>query len=170
MRTEEGRVRHGFSAADAFWILAVAVVLVLAFIFLLPAKGEKEDTCRVRYVLRVHGVDSALLAESSEELIRAGATVRTENGTAVLGHVEAVTVSSQKQATVRDGVLIFTEVPDKLVIEVAVSGEGVAREGQGLRISDVRMAAGSVGTFRLGSYYATHASVIFVERIDGEDR
>jgi len=54
-------------------------------------------------------------------------------------------------------------VPDKIILEVTVEGIGRVKGGDGVRISDVRIAAGSVGSFRLGGYYAARACVTYVE-------
>lgn len=168
MNDEKRRERRSLSAADALWILVTVVGLVLIFLCMLHAKGSDGEMCQVRYVLRVHGVDAALLEAAEESLIPIGGEVRTGNGTAVLGRVESVTAEKEKQVALHGGDLHFAEVPDTVVLEIAVSGEAKAVRGDGLRISDVRIAAGSVGDFRIGAYYASRASVVYVERLEEE--
>lgn len=157
--TDAGR---SFSALDAFWILLGAAVLILLLVGLLPFGGSAATEREVRYVVRVRDVDPSVLGTHPEVLIPAGASVRNENGTAVLGSVESVCVREQMRATVRDGQIVSVEDPAYRILEVTVWGSGSVKEGDGVRIGDVRIAAGSVGSFRLGGYYAAHASVVSV--------
>lgn len=150
------------SALDALVILAVGIILFCILAWAIP-RGDSSNFCEVRYTLRVYGVSAVLFGEGQEELIPIGCTVRNENGTVALGRVESIRMLPQKSVAVKDGTLSFFESPSEVVLEVTVRGEGVLRNGDGIRIEDVRIAAGSTGTFRLGRYYAERASVIWVE-------
>lgn len=169
MRMGEKEERRTFSAADALWILLGVGVLVLLLVAALSVSGGRGETCEVLYVLRVRGVDVALLGENPEDLIPVGATVCNENGTAPLGIVETVAVREERRATVRDGSVCFVSAEDEVILEVSVRAVGSIRRGDGIRISDVRISAGGIGTFRLGSYYAARAAVTWVSRVGEEE-
>lgn len=163
-RSNEDATRT-FSALDALWILLAAIALILLLVSLIPLRAEGAEEREVRYVLRVRDVDPAMLGDSPEWIIPVGAPVKNENGTAALGEVESVTLSTQRRATVKDGVVVLAEEADRMILEITVRGTARVKRGDGVRISDVRIAAGSVGGFRLGGYYAARAWVILVEEI-----
>lgn len=169
MGTEMKEARRSFSAADALWMLLIAALTVLVLVGVLSVSRGGAQTCEIVYVLRIRDVDPTLVAEGTEQLIPVGAEVYNENGTACLGHVEAVTVREDKRVTVKDGALVFAPKENGVVLEIAVRGVGRAREGEGVRILDVRIAAGGVGGFRLGSYYAARAAVTYVARVEREE-
>ena len=169
MGTEMKEERRRLSAADALWMLWIVALAALALVGVLSVSRGGAQTCEIVYVLRIRDVDPTLVAEGTERLIPVGAEVYNENGTACLGHVEAVTVREDKRVTVTDGVLGFAPKENGVVLEIAVRGEGREREGEGLRIFDVRIAAGGVGGFRLGNYYAARAAVTYVARVEREE-
>ena len=161
--------RGSFSALDALWILLGVTVLVLLLLVLLPALGARTETGEVRYVLRVRDVDPVLVGEDAEVLIPLGSGVYSENGAAALGRVERVECVPQLRAKVTEGTLVFEEETDAVILEITVLGEGTFAVGDGVRISDVRIAAGSLGAFRIGSFYAARAAVTSVEVYETED-
>ena len=165
----KGAERGTFSALDALWILLGVALLVLLFLFLLPTLGKGGETYEVRYVLRVRDVDPLMVGEDAESLIPPGSGVYSENGAAALGRVERVESAPQMRARVTAGEIVFEEATDAVILEVTVLGDGTLAEGDGVRISDVRIAAGSLGGFRLGSFYAARAAVISVEVYETED-
>ena len=59
--------------------------------------------------------------------------------------------------------VVFVAHPDRVDVDVTVRASGVARDGDGLRVSDIRIAAGASGGFRIGGYYAAQATVVFVD-------
>lgn len=162
MRSERSDGERVFSAMDALRILLVTVFSVLLFVCLLSMRGEARDAREVRYALRVYGVDPDACMGDPVSVIPVGAQVYNENGTAHLGTVEAVFARAEMRAVVREGGIAFVPMEDRMILEVTVRGEGRARRGDGIRISDVRIAAGSVGTFRLGGYYAARAVITHV--------
>jgi hypothetical protein len=165
----KGMERGTFSALDALWILLGVILLVLLFLFLLPTLGTSGEPYEVRYVLRVRDVDPLMVGEDAEALIPPGSGVYSENGTAALGRVERVESAPQMRARVTSGELVFEEATDAVILEITVLGKATLAEGDGVRISDVRIAAGSIGSFRLGSFYAARAAVTAVEVYETEE-
>ena len=167
MKVEKREGRRRFSAPDAVVAIVLAAVLIGGIVWAVPRR-ESGAPCFIRYVLRIYGADPVLLGEG-EERIFVGASVRTENGTAELGRVESVVTLPQRTPCVKDGKIAFSELPDVRILEVTVTAEGRYRAGDGIRVSDVRISAGSTGSFRLGRYYAEHASVILAEIEEGTE-
>ena len=48
-------------------------------------------------------------------------------------------------------------------LEITVKMSGHQREGQGIRVKDIRIAAGGKGNFRFGSYFASGVEILSVE-------
>ena len=68
------------------------------------------------------------------------------------------------EAYAKDGRIRLAEVPDRGNLVVTVSGTALEREGDGLRIQDVRIAAGMDGCFRMGGFLGRNAQILWVER------
>ena len=64
----------------------------------------------------------------------------------------------------RDGRVVFTEVPDRVQLVVTVKANAVVRDGDGLRVGDIRIAADGMGDFRIGGYLAEGARVLSVQK------
>ena len=129
-----------------------------------------EPTVKIEYVLRISGVDDTYSAQNGgwDVLIPRGAQVTTSNGTAVLGRVSDLVAHPHVEADVRGRRIVFIEHEGRSDLSVTVRGEGIAREGDGIRIRDLRIAAGSVGDFRVGSFYASNVTIVSVKRRDPE--
>ena len=162
MRVNSTGEKRTLSAIDALWIFLIAGALVLLAVGILSVGTEKRETREVVYILRVRGVDPITFSGGTGALIPEGSEVRSEKGTALLGRVESVQASEVRRTAVIDGAVGFVSAPDEIMLEIRIRGTGTVREGDGIRISDVRIAAGSVGSYRLGGYYAPRATVIFV--------
>ena len=129
-----------------------------------------EPVAKIEYVLRLSGVDDTYATQNGgwDALIPNGAQVTTSNGTAVLGRVSDLSQRPHVEADVRGGRIVFVSREGRSDLYVTVRGEGIAREGDGLRIRDLRIAAGSVGDFRIGAFYASNAAIVSVRRRDVE--
>ena len=101
---------------------------------------------------------------SWKTLLPIGATVTTANGTATLGTVAAVEERPLRTPLVRDGRVTLVEMPDRVLLVVSVRADATAREGDGLRVGDIRIAANGVGDFRIGGYLAEGARVLSVQK------
>jgi hypothetical protein len=64
---------------------------------------------------------------------------------------------------VKNGEVVYAEVPNRYDLFVTVEAEGSFRTGDGFRVQDIRIAAGESGSFRVGGYFASGAVVVFAE-------
>ena len=159
----EGHLR--FSAAD--WLLLVLAVAILTAggLFLYQRRKAAMPHVEILYTVQVSGVDlRAFEAEKLMDLIPRGSTVYSENGTAELGRVESREVIPLLEPHATNNGIRWIEVPNRATLTVTVSGTAVEREGDGLRIRDVRIAAGMRGGFRLGGFLGENARILSVER------
>jgi len=145
------------------WLLCalLAVGALTLGWYALRTRGTDAHTTPIVYTVRITAADATLFSTDAAPIAQ-GDAVFSENGTAPLGTVASVRIAPHKRAVVRDGQLIFSEMPDRMDIDVTVRASAMQTEGLGLRVSDVRIAAGEVGSFRIGSYYAAQAIVVHV--------
>ena len=159
----ERRLR--FSAAD--WLLLVLAVAILTGggLFLYQKRRAAVPHVEILYTVQVSGVDLRVF-ESGDlmELIPLGSTVYSENGTAELGRVESREVIPFSEPHATDKGIRWIEVPDRATLVVTVVGTAAERDGDGLRIRDIRIAAGMRGSFRLGGFLGENARILSVER------
>lgn len=166
MEKKEGTGALGLSVLD--WILlallCVAVFVGVAF-FVSGRIGEKAEERTFLYTVRLEGIEvgDAVGGTDLVSLIPVGCSVYSENGTAPLGIVTQVTVTPHMRAALDRDKVVFVAHPDRVDVDVIVRASGVARDGDGLRVSDIRIAAGASGGFRIGGYYAAQATVVFVD-------
>ncbi len=138
----------------ALVLLAFGTLLVT---WLMQMREGEELT--VRYTLLLEGMET----EGAWTTVEAGDLVTSENGTAPLGKVTARSIRPHKAATVREGSVILLEDPLRVDVEICVEARGRLQAGEGLRVSGIRIAAGGVGSFRIGAYYAATARIIFAD-------
>ena len=115
------------------------------------------------YTLSISVSESFLGDTPWESLIPVGATVTNANGTAPMGTVASVEERPSLQAAVRDGGVVFVTLPDRRELLVRVRADATEKLGDGLRVHDIRIAAGLHGDFRVGALWAANAAVIRVE-------
>ena len=153
-----------WNLADTLLVLLVLAALVAVGVYLWQRRGRSLPTVAVTYLLRVPDREVELL-EGEEGIlahIPQGAAVYSQNGTARLGTVERVWVEPSMRPSVRDGLPTVTEDPFHRHLCVTVRGNGLQRAGDGLRIRDIRIAAGMRGDFCLGGYFAENAEILAV--------
>lgn len=150
-----------FITAFDITVCAIAALFVIgAAYFILRARTQERISAPLSYTVRIVGVPTNLIDTSS--LITAGDSVFSENGTLPLGSVEKVETQPHRKAVVQNGVIVLREVPDLIDIDVTVDAIGFYGTGYGWRVSDVRIAAGAQGTFRIGRYYAANATILAI--------
>ncbi len=144
------------------WLILFALLLggVAVALRVRHSLRSAEATQPIVYTL-AFSADAEL---SWESLVTVGATVTTANGTATLGEIAAVEERTLRTPLVRDGRVVFVEIPDRMQLVVTVKANAVVREGDGLRVGDIRIAADGVGDFRIGSYLAEGARVLSVQK------
>ena len=159
-RKEESKRLH---AADWILIVLVLAALVLPGIYVVWHRNGVGETVELRCLVCVRAVEDSLLELHEGGLIRKGALVMNGNGTAVLGVVESVEIREHGKPVLRDDVPVWETVSGVSDLEITVRMTGVRREGDGVRVKDLRMAAGGSGSFRFGGYYAEKAEILSVE-------
>lgn len=150
-------------AADWILIALVLGALVLVGIYAVRRRNGVGETVELRCLMRVSAVEDSLLELHEGGLIRKGASVMNGNGTAVLGTVESVEIRAHEAPVLRDGVPVWEAVAGRSDLEITVRMTGVRREGDGVRVKDIRMAAGGYGDLRFGGYYAEKVEILSVE-------
>ena len=163
-RSGDGRLNW----LDWLILLGVLGAVIGLAIRMLGSTQRGEERVRIEYTLCISGVrrEEALLLESSDGPIPIGATVKSANGTVNLGEVRALWSNPTPEVCLRDGELILTARADRADVYLRVAAEATLREGDGLRVGDVRIAAADTGDFRLGGYLARGARVISVEEVE----
>ena len=166
MKSEEFEGEKKMSALDWGILGLIVLVLTVFAVWYLQRGGGTAQEREIRYTVRLSGVDvRSADTETGLLPIGRGDTVRSENGTLELGYVEAVTARPSRSAVASNGEIAFCTVPGRMDVDVTVRGIALYRKEEGLRISDTRIAAGTVGGFRFGGYYVKNATVITVEEV-----
>ena len=146
------------------WV-AIALALLLFFGaagFYFYVKHSPIEAERITCTLLISGVERDAW-EGEEMPIRAGDLMRCQNGTVVMGEIEAVTLFPHLYATVLEGTPSWEEHPHLVDVEVTVGMQVRETEGEGLRVGDLRIAAGSMGEYRFGRYLS-RAELVEVRR------
>ena len=144
-------------------LLALSAAVLGAFYLFSRRRGEaeREFIC----TLRIPAVEKSLLEAHRGNLIPVGSTVRTENGTAALGRVREVREVPHGRAVLREGELVWENDEVLHDLELTVIMRGLLKGSEGIRIKDIRIAAGGQGSFRIGSYLARCAEILSVEEV-----
>lgn len=164
LRKEKNK-KFSFSWVDLLIILAVLGICFLGGRYLLSRYRASDDSISVTYTLTVSDIDAkfADVHGGWEYLIPIGSAVRSANGTASLGSVASLSFDPHTVATVRDGKVVMLEMPDRFDLSITVRAQGELRSGDGIRVSDIRIAAGERGDFRIGNLSCA-ANIVFVKR------
>ncbi len=157
--------RLGLPMIDRVLLVLLVAGILLGVWFVRRRYSAAEPTEEIVYVLSIAGIDEDLLGGTAREaLIPIGGVITSSNGTAELGRVTAVQVLPHYVATVREGEVVFAELPGRFDLVVEAMGEGIFHPGDGIRIKDLRMAAGARGDYRIAGFYAAGADLISVKR------
>ena len=151
------------------WTLLSLALLLLCgilggMLWLRPRKSEKSQ---ILYTVFLPGVRAQWLGDG-EPALRIGLPVTSENGTAPLGTVIGITSAPGTVTHYLNGSVWEEERPGSLDLLVEVQGEGNVIPGEGIRICDIRIAAGGEHVLRVGSYYFPKAIILKVEVKNGE--
>lgn len=98
-----------------------------------------------------------------------GDTVKSQNGTAELGAITEISRRVHRMATVKNGRLVWIDSNGRYDYYVTVKSRASHAVGDGIRIEDIRVAAGLRMTLRLGGFLGTGAQVVSVEWEDVKD-
>ncbi len=147
------------------WLLIGLVLLgILAGLFAFRNRFQKSKEANVTLVYRVYIPNlEDPFAKNAMETIKEGTTVSSQNGTAVLGQVISVEAKPHKEAVLRNTKMVMVDVPGRIDLYILVRGEGQDCGREGLRICDIRIAAGGSYSLRFDAFYAAYAKVLSVE-------
>ena len=162
----ERRVGKRLTGAD-WTILALTACVAIGGGYWATGRYASEPTTEpIAYTLCISALDPRLLENAGEweTLIPKNAPVTSSNGAIALGKVVSLRVEGHPSITVQKGKLIFSSDERLVDLYVRVSADATSREGDGLRVGDVRIAAADTGDFRVGAYLAHGARVVSVER------
>lgn len=162
--------RRGLIWVDWALLLLVFAIIGVGVWYWNEHRRAAEPTVEIEYVLRISGVNEQFAAENGgwERLIPSGSEVTTANATATLGRVVAVTRHDHREASLRGREIVFVACDGVCDLEITVVGVGVAHKGDGIRVHDIRIAAGSKGDFRIGAFYASDSAIVSVIRREEE--
>ena len=166
MRREEPREasRIGFASFD--WILLcvlTVVVLGIGMFVWFGVYGGEEKGGILYYTVLISGMDEELFGEVMREERLLGKTVRSENGTAVLGEVTDVERADHKMAIAEKNVVKFVTVSNRADYYITVRCMAEDRGAEGIRSRDIRIAAGEIFHLRVGDVLTRGAVVIDVD-------
>lgn len=154
--------KKNLSGVDWGIILIVFFCLIAGGVFLYRSYVGKQDNVSILYRLCM----SDLSGEESEILkkhLTVGSSVRSENGTAPLGTVTAVEILEHREAVLLEETVQTVTIPNRFDVYLTVEANASYRMGNGYRASDIRIAAGGTGSFRIGDYYAESAKIYSVK-------
>ncbi len=154
-------MKRRLSALDWIFVGVVGLILVMVFLLFWQNQPKDAETVNIEYTMRCL-CEKGRIEERLGQL--QGKPVRSQNGTAVLGKVTAAELLSHREPVVQNGEILFVDSPNLIELWVTVEGTGVALEGDGLRISDIRIAANGRGDFQVGNLYLSDVLIVHVKR------
>ena len=164
MTVEEKGPKRRFLWVDWLILTIVLAVLVGGILWLRARKNAENATLPITYTLLLSGesTEFGVDARAWEALIPRGAAVFSSNGAIPLGRISNLRVLPHERAVAKNGKIVWERDPDRVDLYVTVRADALT--GDGLRVSDVRIAACDTGDYYLGGFYAHGARVIAVER------
>ena len=151
------------------WLILLGLlgaVIGLALWVLLGSR-HTEERRQIEYTLCISGVrpEDFAFSGASDVLIASGLSVRSGNGTVLLGEVLDIRREPAHEVRVENGAVVVAESTDRENLYVRVLADATVREGDGFRVGDVRIAAADTGDFRLGGYLARGVRVASVREV-----
>ena len=148
-----------------FLIPSLVLTLILGGIWYWRSRTEASaENVTVEYTLSVELPTFEAESLTLDRLVVTGAAVSNQNGTAPMGWVTEVSLKEIPVVSItQEGEVVFVPHPVARRIEVRVRAKGTEKAGDGIRVSDIRIAAGTHGDFRIGELMAKNAAVIEVQ-------
>lgn len=145
------------------WALLVLVAASIAGGFLLVRRLSGDSAGEegvVVYTVLVSSLDAQNY--DAAELFEIGSHVRSQNGTMLLGEVGDVQRLPHKRTVVKNGKIVFMEEEGVSDYRITVRSVGRRKDGDGIRVGDIRIAAGMQLTLRVGDFLVPNGRVIAV--------
>ncbi len=145
------------------WIVLTVLLLGIlsASVLIYHRYSRPDDEVEIVYLLQARGLDRACMRNGEFALV--GDPVFSENGASYLGEVTQVTVAPHIKAGVTDGQVVFFESEELFDLTLQIRVRATVQAQNGVRVSDIRIAAGMSGAYRVGDLYLPQAQVCFVE-------
>ena len=157
--------KSGRNWFDRVLFLLLAGGIILAFFAVRYLRThDRSEWGTLTYTVQLSNVDVRAYGEDST-ILREGDRVRSQNGTVVLGTVTSLERRPHRETVVENGTLSTVELPTRADFLITVTASASRRSGDGIRVGDIRIAAGSEMTIRVGDFLA---SSVVVTRVDWE--
>ncbi len=154
------------SGVDWAIILLMLILVIGGAFFVYRSLIGTQNATTISYRICLSGLSDEEGQGIWRKRLTMGAPVYSENGTAFLGTLIAVEIREHKDVTLVENEIKTVNVPQKYDVFVTVKAEATLQAGNGFRVSDIRIAAGGNGTFRIGSYYAKNVKIYSVKAVE----
>lgn len=152
--SERLSVRRRIRGFDWSVIIGALVIFIASLSYYLYSERDTREVYEMDCVLLISAVERDAWDDYGGEWISERDQLRTENGTTVLGEITEVAELPHMRSAVRNGVPSWEEHPYLIDLEVTVRMRLRGKSGDGLRVGDLRIAAGGRGNFRFGKLSA----------------
>ena len=156
--------RSKLSKVDVGILLITTFFVIAGGFWIHRMVFTKADLQPIVYTLRIDALPTEYGQDIWKGHLIAGADVWSENGTASMGSVIAVEERPHWKDVVQDGTIQPVSVPHCADLLVTVRAYASALEGDGFRVSEIRLLAGGTGSFRIGGYLVKRATVLSVKQ------
>ena len=161
-RKSEAR-RGGLHPADGILILLLlGAILLGAYAVRQRFDLREHSTVPVVYTLQIFDLSRELWEEGNDTLIPRGALVTNATGSISLGRVVSVEETIPTVSDVSEGQAVRIPRPDRVHLIVRIRAEARIVTGDGIRVSDLRIATFAKGDFRVGGLLAEGAMILSV--------
>ena len=157
--------RKGFRMLWRWGIFVLALILAVVAVVRYGLFGDETTSTEISYLLRVEDVSATLHSGHPTSMIPVGTEVRNAKGSMLLGYVVEVWTSPALGFVEKDGETLALEHPERCHLWIRVKTEAQHFEGEGYRVSSIRIAAGARGDFLVGSFLAEGARILSVEEV-----
>ena len=154
MRDAAGKIQKRFRWADAVVLLLAICLFFGALGYYLYSKREPSERVELLCSLLISGVEASEWKSYGDQWMQVGSPLYSSNGTVILGYVEEIRSREHLRLTIRDGEPVWEAHPFLEDLEITVRMSATYRQGDGLRVGDLRIAAGGRGDFRVGKLLA----------------
>ncbi len=147
-----------------FLITLLAAAVSAGIFFLYSRRAAAEPTVPIEYTICLAARSRVFPEENGswEELLGVGTPVSNANATAEMGEVIALEVRPHTVMTVQAGRVVSAEDPMLCELYITVRADAVEKTGNGLRVKDIRIAAGMRGDYYIGPFFAADALTVSV--------
>ena len=152
--------------------LAVAFLLAILGAFWIARQGLGRRDAELRqysYTVLLSGMETSAAEQLLSCVARNGGGIRNENGTRTLGVTSEIRRAPHVEAVVRSGELTFAEIVGREDVRIVILTDATHRRGDGVRVGDIRIAAGDVLNLRIGGFWARGVLVTSVEEVLASD-